>query len=115
VLAICPVYQSEPSAAANGSCGCEPFVGTGHSLKETLTCASAAGSRPPARIGRPSNSSAASAADRIDLDFHMGKSRTDMVNEMLDGSGSGTCSDVTTARPVCPGLRINGAMPSCTM
>ncbi len=89
VFAICPVYQSEPSAAASGSYGCEPFVGTGHSIKDTLTCASAAGSRSPARIGTPSNSSAAIAADRNDFYFNMGHPRADMVNEMLNGAGNG--------------------------
>jgi hypothetical protein len=33
-FAICPVYQSDPSDAASGSCGREPGVGTGHDLIE---------------------------------------------------------------------------------
>jgi len=105
VLAICPVYQSEPSAAARGSCGCEPFVGTGHSLKETLTCASAAGNRPPARIGRPRHSSAASAAEGSDFDFHIGNPRADPVNETLNGGGrrsSQPCHDCASRLPLAP-------------
>src|SRR5215831_6231471 len=35
-LANCPVYQIEPSAAASGSCGREPGVGTGHSSMAAL-------------------------------------------------------------------------------
>src|SRR5207253_8758025 len=35
-LFIWPVYQSDPSAAASGSWGRDPGVGTGHSLIETL-------------------------------------------------------------------------------
>src|ERR1700724_1778557 len=34
-LAICPVYQMDPSGAASGSWGCEPGVGTSHSFMET--------------------------------------------------------------------------------
>src|SRR6202011_6366832 len=33
-LANWPVYQSEPSLAANGSCGRDPGVGTCHALNE---------------------------------------------------------------------------------
>src|SRR5580704_6027483 len=36
-LAICPVYQTEPSGANAGSCGLEPAVGTCHSLIATST------------------------------------------------------------------------------
>src|ERR1700751_4359638 len=36
-LAICPVYQIDPSGVASGSCGCEPRVGTTHSFMETST------------------------------------------------------------------------------
>src|SRR5215475_15025073 len=36
LLAICPVYQSEPSGATAGSCGRELGVGTSHSLIETF-------------------------------------------------------------------------------
>src|SRR5215471_21458217 len=36
LLAICPVYQREPSGARAGSCGRELGVGTSHSLMETL-------------------------------------------------------------------------------
>src|SRR5215475_11739223 len=36
LLAICPVYQSEPSGATAGSCGRALGVGTSHSLMETL-------------------------------------------------------------------------------
>src|SRR5580700_12143928 len=36
-LAICPVYQTEPSGATSGSCGRDPGVGTCHSLIETST------------------------------------------------------------------------------
>jgi hypothetical protein len=37
VLAIWPVYQMAPSAAASGSCGNDRGVGTVHSSNETLT------------------------------------------------------------------------------
>ena len=35
-LFIWPVYQSDPSFAASGSCGRDPGVGTCHALIETL-------------------------------------------------------------------------------
>src|SRR5205807_3656589 len=36
LLALCPVYQSDPSGATAGSCGREFGVGTSHSLIDTL-------------------------------------------------------------------------------
>src|SRR5215831_3279002 len=36
LLAVCPVYQSEPSGASAGSCGRDLGVGTSHSLMVTL-------------------------------------------------------------------------------
>ena len=36
ILVIWPVYQSDPSLAASGSCGRDPGVSTCHALIETL-------------------------------------------------------------------------------